>query len=256
MLSMCLATVMVVAQARAQTSGTGMDSLLAGITARGRELAAYDVAAWHATDAVEALPGKRSPINAFIARTDSNGRWVVSFGLLTEARDTFYRAYEAIQGDTPEQFSVKVHSLPEPMTGYERAAAAALRLGIDTFGTVQRPYNAYVIPAPGGEWWVYLLPAQTQWGVYPHGGDVRYRVSPDGATILETHRMHNTVIDRQMPDSAVSGMHTAVVDTLPEDSDVFLVLSRAPRKPEYVVSDCCIYAVQLDGRIIRIRRDQ
>jgi hypothetical protein len=254
-LLLMLMLLMAATEARAQTGETVVDSVLAGITARGRMLAAYDVAAWHATDAVQALPGKRSPVNAFIARADSNGRWMVSFGMITEARDTFYREYEAIQGDTPEQFSVKVHSPPEAMTGYERAAAAALRLGVDTFGTMQRPYNAYVIPAPGGEWWVYLLPAQTQWGIYPHGGDVRYRVSPDGATILETHRMHNTVIDLQMPDSAVSGGHTAVVDTLPEDSDVFLVLSRAPRKPEYVVSDCCMYAVQLDGRIIRIRRD-
>ena len=251
----CVALLMAAPQARAQTGDAIMDTVLAGITARGRELAAYDVAAWHATDAVQALPGERLPVNAFVARQDSSGRWVVSFGRLAEARDTFYRAYEAVQGDTPEQFNVKVHSPPEAMTGHERAAAAALRLGISAFGPVQRPYNGYVFPAPGGDWWVYLLPAQTEWGVFPHGSDVRYRVSADGASILETRPMHRTLMNRQLPDSATLGMHTAVVDTLPEDSDVFLVLSRVPHKPEYVVSDCCIYAVQLDGRIVMMKRD-
>jgi hypothetical protein len=231
------------------------DAILAGITERGRLLAAYDVAAWHATDAVLALHPPPEAVNASAARRGDNGRWVVSFGRLSESRDTFYRAYEAVQSQRPELFEVITHSPAQPLVGYEQAAAAALRTGAEAFGPVRRPYNGYVLPAPRGEWWVYFLPAQTRTGVYPHGGDVRYRVSADGQHVLETRRMHNSILESSTPDSAVAGYHTAVVDYLPEDSDVFLVLSRRPGKPELLVSECCYYEVHLDGTITWRPRD-
>lgn len=39
------------------------------------------------------------------------------------------------------------------------------------------------------------------------------------------------------------------MDYLPEDSDVFLVLVRRPRKPELLVSECCYYEIRVDGSI-------
>jgi hypothetical protein len=229
---------------------------LAAITERGRLLAAYDVAAWYATDAVLPLRPPDDAVNASVARQGADGRWVVSFGRLTASRDTFYRAYEAVQGADPKTFQVITHSPAEPLVGYERNATVALRTGAKAFGVVRRPYNGYALPTPNGEWWVYFLPAQTQAGVYPHGGDARFRVSADGTRLLETRRMHNSILESPMPDSVVAGYHTAVLDYLPEDSDVFLVLRRQPARPEYIVSECCYYEVRIDGTITWRPRDK
>jgi hypothetical protein len=56
------------------------DTLLAGITARGRLLAAYDQAAWHGTDAVLAAIPESTLIrvgNTMLATQLADGRWTV-----------------------------------------------------------------------------------------------------------------------------------------------------------------------------------
>ncbi len=64
------------------------DSQLADITARGRALAAYDFAAWHGSDAIGPLKPIPGTVTRYIARETPKG-WVVAFGRLTAARDTF-----------------------------------------------------------------------------------------------------------------------------------------------------------------------
>ena len=66
---------------------------LAAITSRGQALAAYDQVAWHATDAVLAIPGAKDNIKMYIGRQTGKG-WVVAFGKLNEAKDVFLLAYE------------------------------------------------------------------------------------------------------------------------------------------------------------------
>ncbi len=56
---------------------------LAAITARGRGLAEYDVAAWHATDAVQDLKPEPGSTRYYIAKKGELG-WVVAFGRLNE----------------------------------------------------------------------------------------------------------------------------------------------------------------------------
>src|ERR1700704_6215452 len=101
---------------------------LADITARGRALAAYDSAAWHGTDAVAALKPDTGTIGRYIARPTPAG-WVVAFGRLTAARDTFLVAYEAVHAASPGQFKGfigVVHDKPLVDTDYYVRAARAL----------------------------------------------------------------------------------------------------------------------------------
>jgi hypothetical protein len=229
--------------------------VLDSISTRGRLLAAYDIASWHATDAVQALKPPSDAVNASAALQQPDGTWRVHFGHLTAARDTFYSVYEAVQQGAPESFTVVTHDPPQPLLGQERLAAAALQTGSEALGPVRRPYNGYALLAPGGEWWVYMLPAPTRIPYFPHGGDERYRISADGLRVLETRRMHRAVLEFALPDSVQFGYHTAVMDIFPEDSDVFLVLRRTPQKPELIVSDCCFYHVHVDGSITWRPRD-
>lgn len=67
---------------------------LAEITARGRMLAEYDEAAWHATDAVMALHPKPDNDTRFVCRK-ADATWTCVFGRL--AADKLLIDYEALQ---------------------------------------------------------------------------------------------------------------------------------------------------------------
>lgn len=234
------------------------DSQLADITARGRALAGYDFAAWHGTDAVAALKPADGTITRYVARETPKG-WVVAFGRLTAARDSFLIAYEAVRTSKTgefEGFTVVSHAPPVVDADYYLRATRAMDTAGVAFGPVRRSYNVAVMPAPKGNWWVYLMPAPTITGVWPLGADERFLISGDGRTILERRRLHNSVIEFsasqvQVPAGSVirSGVHTAVLAEIPEDTDVFHVLSRTPKVPEIVMTDHFTYRIDLDGKI-------
>lgn len=231
--------------------------VLASITARGRMMAEYDVAAWHATDVIQDLKPEKGSTRYYIAKKMAEG-WVVVFGRLSETRDKFLLVYLASQGTKPEFFTCKKFDPPMESTDFYFSAAKAFDTALKDLGPVNRPYNIYAIPAENQQFYVYLLPAQTQNGIYPLGGDVRYTFSSDGDTVLEKHPMHKTVLEIDFTDKSAqkikteAGIHTHVLSNLPEDSDVFYVLTRKPSIPEYVgTMDKRIWVIATDGSISR-----
>jgi hypothetical protein len=233
----------------AQPSHARLDS----ITARGRAIAAYDAAAWRGTDAVRALrPIEDGRLATYVAVPTTDG-WLVSFGRLDAARDAFVIAYQARErsGD----YEARAFDPPVADVAGIRSAAVAMRTATAAHPRVDRPYNAAVLPTGDGGWWVYLYPAPTRAGVWPLGADTRYRVSADGRTVLERRRMHDAVIEYTAPTSPREGMtleanyHTAVLDDVPEDTDVFHVLQRTPKVPELVVTQRFTYRIETDGRM-------
>jgi len=229
------------------------DSLRA-ISERGRQLWEYDYAAWHGTDAVAPLVKDPLAVQAYVARPTPEG-WVVSFGVLSTATDTFFVNFEARQvAGKPDSFVVKTVSPSRPDVDYLARAARAIELARTDFGPITRSYNNAALPAENGEWWVYTMPAQRYWNVWPLGGDARYRISRDGRSILAKRRLHNIVLEVRVPADTAGKvmkalMHTAVLDTIPEDTDVFHVLTRGIRVPEMVMTDKYVYKIETDGRI-------
>lgn len=224
---------------------------LAGITERGRLLAEYDAAAWHATDAVAALKPDRALLGRYIARKTGKG-WVVAFGRLSPAGDKFLIGLEATQTGGTDQYSVQQFAPSKEDTTVYLPGVKAMATALAAFKGARRPYNIAVLPAPGSRLWVYLLPAQTEANIWPLGGDVRYLISRDGSKILETHRMHNTILEYRTPTDGskpAAGYHSGVLDNRPEDSDVFYVLTRQPAMPELVVTRTLVYTIATDGSI-------
>jgi len=211
--------------------------ILPEVTERGRLLYEYDQAAWHATDAVQALHPPRESVGRYIAHKSDAG-WVVAFGHLNEARDKFLIAYEADQGSTLKQFTVKKLDPPEGDTAFYLAAAKAIDTALHDFRGENRPYNVAVLPAPSNQLFVYVLPAQTKTGIYPLGGDVRYLISADGSSIFEKRQMHKAILETppQANVTPVEGVHTHFLSDVPEDSDVFHVLSQEPPLPELIIN--------------------
>ena len=90
---------------------------LAGITQRGRILAAYDYAAWHATDAVLARRPAQGEIRGYVALL-RDGEWVVSFGRMSDDGQAFLAAYDAQRSSSqPDSFEVTHHVPPRRETG-------------------------------------------------------------------------------------------------------------------------------------------
>jgi hypothetical protein len=234
-----------------QSDKPPVQETLDAITQRGRQLQAYDVAAWHATDAVMALKPENGSFTTYVARRNGTN-WTVVFGKLNDTKDKFIVAYEAVQDGTPESFKATKLDKVREESGFYADAAKALQTAKTDFGKVTRPYNAAVLPADEADFFVYLLPAQTEAGKFPLGGDVRYKISENGEKILEKRQMHRSIIEFQAPPpnvKAETGIHTAILDDIPEDSDVFHVLTRNLNLPELIVTNKFIYQVAADGSI-------
>ncbi len=224
---------------------------LAQISDRGSRLAEYDVAAWYATDAVVELKPAAGAGARYICLKKGKA-WTVAFGRLNEARDKFLVEYEATQGASPKQFSARKLETPREETGYFLFAARAIEAALADFKGESRPYNVAVLSADSSQMYVYVFPAQTKEGVFPLGADARYLVSADGTTIVEKRRLHVSVIEFSQSSEVktVQGsFHTAVLDDIPEDTDVFHVLSRTPAVPEWVATKRFVFLIETDGTI-------
>jgi hypothetical protein len=222
------------------------------ITQRGKTLYEYDQAAWHGTDAVLATDPDKSRMGKFIACRRDDG-WHLGFGKLNEDGSRFLLAYEAIQNTQLKEYKVVKYDPVQETEGFYAVAGRAVDLTEKVLETPEkRRYNYAIVQTQNGQLYVYWLPAQTNLKRFPLGGDTRYLVSADGLKILETRQMHKSIIEAdELPTGATlaSGYNTAVLDDVPEDSDVFHVLTRKPLVPEYVASQKCFYVVQADGSI-------
>jgi len=224
---------------------------LAAITARGRLLTEYDRAAWQGSDAVAKFASAMQPGSVYVADKVKD-KWIVSFGYLSADGDQFVVILEATQKDKNSFKGAKLDK-PRAETGRLLAMAKAIATCRSQFKGEQRPYNAAVLPEASGRWWVYVMPAQTDNGVYPLGGDVRYQVSADGGTILETRQLHVVVNDFKgaplLQGTPAMMVHTAVLDDLPEDTDVFFAMTYKPAVLQLIMTKNFVYGVQSTGDV-------
>lgn len=243
------------AQSATATVPPSQDSL-DHITARGRLMYDYDQVAWHGTDAMMKLrQSLNDPITArtavyIVERTPTGWRFLN--GSFNTTQDTFFVAYEATRSASDTTMAAHAVQPARPETGSALFAVRAATLAREKFGPVQRRYNSIVIPADSSGWFVYILPASSNAG-WVLGADARYHISADGRTVLESRRLHNTIVTYPMtpPRGSVptSGAHSNVRDNIPEDTDVFLVLTRTPHIPEVIITEAFVYIVGTDGRI-------
>lgn len=233
----------------AQTKEKDLNAYLAGVTERGRALYAYDQAAWHGTDAFFALHPNDNGLTNYLCVKGPSG-WTVMFGGWNSSSNKLLIVYEA-QETAPGHFAATKIDPPREATDTETAMEHAIELASANYPRPQRPYNSAVLPAPSGNWYVYLYPAQTKDTVWPLGGDVRFTTSADGKQILETRQLHKTILDMEpRPDThTVAGYHVHVLSDVPEDTDVLYVLNRKPSMPEYIGAGKHIFTVKTDGSI-------
>jgi len=225
---------------------------LNAITERGILLNEYDQAAWHASDVVQTANPKTVEGQKYIAKKE-NGRWTVAFGKLSLDQKAFEIHYEAVQQEKPHEFRVSQEYTQRTDAGFYLFAARAVELAQKDFHGENRSYNIAVLPAPQDQLFVYIYPAQTKPRIYPLGGDVRYLISPDGTKIIEKRQLHKSILETGTPSAKgkklVAGFHTHVLGNLPEDTDVFHVLTQDPCVPEMVGTPHFLFKISADGVI-------
>lgn len=228
------------------------DSLHA-ITRRGRSLLEHDRAAWLATGAMTLPYGQESGVRRLIAQKTSNG-WEVALGQLSESRAELMISTIAAPG-MQTTWSSRQFDPPLADTGYYARAARAIETSLEMFLPVaRRPHIATAVPAEDGPWWwVYVYPAPLQDGVWPRGGDMRFRVSADGRVITETRRLHEAITEYSVRSARMTAStpdgQSIVEGNAPEDTDVFHILQRRPALPELMTAGKYRYRIDVDGRI-------
>ncbi len=211
-----------------------LKTTLAGISHRGRALYAYDQAATNGTDAIFALKPNTEGLTHYLCIRTPKG-WRVIFPKWNAAHTSIVVAYEATE-KTPGKFEAHKIDPPKPGDKDLQTRETALELAIHDFTQPKRPYNTAILPAPGGNFYVYLYPGQIKANTWPIGGDIRYTISADGLKIIDKRTLHKSIQDSQPKPGSneVAGYHFHVVTTLPEDTDVLYVLNRKPSMPEYI----------------------
>lgn len=192
-------------------------------------------------------------VRRLIARRSQFG-WEVASGRLSDDGSLYLMVRLAIPG-IQRMWASTEFDPPQPDSGYFARAARAIETSLTMFKPIaHRPYIATAVPVEDGlGWWVYLYPAPVVAGVWPRGGDFRFRVSADGRVLTEWRLLHESITEysaRTAPSAKPPAERESLVsgDT-PEDTDVFHVLQRRPALPELMTAGKNRYRIDVDGSI-------
>jgi len=124
----------ILVSARGQTERTqpASEAELAAISARGRALAEYDTAVWHATEAFMAVTNGQDHerVSLYVARKDSDA-WEVAYGKLNSSGDKFLIACLVRQTGAPHRTANRARAIDaDPVLG-----PSAARCGESERGT-------------------------------------------------------------------------------------------------------------------------
>ncbi len=235
----------------ANCQSADLKATLKGVTDRGRALYAYDQAAALGTDAIFSLKPKPNTegLTHYVCVHTPKG-WRFIFPKWNAAHDRVVVAYDAVE-TAPGKF--EAHKIDPPETGNKelQMSELALELAVHDFKQPGRPYNTAILPAPGGNFYVYLYPGQIKNNTWPIGGDIRYTISGDGQKIINKRPLHKEILDAESKPGSkqVAGYHFHILTDLPEDTDVLYVLNRKPSIPEYVGVGKEFFLINTDGSI-------
>lgn len=229
--------------------------VLASITHRGRLLAEADQVSWLGSGAMTSLELPPDSVRRLISRKTTQG-WQVALGDLSADQSTFLVSQLATPGIYADHWASSLFEPARPDSGYFLRAGRAIEASLGMFRPVaRRPYIATVIPADDGPTWlVYVYPAPEQEGVWPRGGDMRFRVSADGRVVIEARRLHETIMEysprtARSSSSRAEYSQPAVTGNAPEDTDVFHVIQRRPAISELMTAGRFQYRIDTDGSI-------
>lgn len=225
---------------------------------RGRQIADYERAAIKATDLLLASEPNKSKLGIYLA-INSGGTWVVYFGKISDAGTEFVvaRSYFCPDGLFNEMKEVQDF---QTATKEILHLAKAVELALSSIkGKFQR-YNSNVFREKNSSITVYLTPGNENPEIILLGGDFKFSISQDGSEILNEALLHKSVL--RMPlnigggKQPASAFHTHVLDDLPTETDVALVLLNPQLAPHFVAGPRWMSRVDATGKITILERQK
>lgn len=235
------------------------DSDLRSIETLGRELFDYDQACWIASDSVMASNPDQSMMETFAAYEENN-LWKVGFGKVTRNADAFLLAYEAVYDPQTRQCKVTSYRTPLMDTGFYLKAVKALEKMFEVVSAANPPYNFAVLPKGPDSLYLYFYPAQTSYNTYRFGGDTRYTYSIEKNTILDTLKLHNSILNmpyvKDKTQDIKATISTAIATDMPAETDILYVLSRKFPAEHNVIAQDWVFVISPEGKIAKYPADK
>jgi len=154
---------------------------------RGKLIYAYDQAAWHGSDDLEAkMPDFTSKVGGWIVDGPADAPQLVYFDRNQDDPHSVYVA--SFRGRQIESARVLGESDDRVLSPERKALIAARRAALDSLASAgylrckEQPFNSVVLPPerPGAPTLVYILTPQSELKAIPLGGHYRVEVAPDG----------------------------------------------------------------------------
>jgi hypothetical protein len=218
-------------------------------TARGREIARYEVAAAAATDTLLASNPDKSQMGMFIA-IGQGDNWTVYFGRLSADRQAFDVAYAFA--------CVKDRCAPTAAkTGAELADfARAIDKGQGAIEPKTDRYNVNVFREPDRSITLYFTPGNTDPNVLLTGGDYKVSLTTDGETVTGSKPLHMSILKNpaKLPDGAtpVGSIANNILSEQPNETDVAATLLYPLFGEHIILCNNWMFRIEKDGHIVVI----
>lgn len=178
-----------------------------------------------------------------------------AFGRLS-GKDTYLIDFLAVK--TGQEKACKIERQCPPLADQTKWLNMALALDLARFEMKENgrnidKLNYAVLPETddktGKTFFVYFYPSQKE----NLGGDIRLKVNIAENSVLEEHQGHKSLIKEKRLATKYGGRkmayHQAILDEMPEDTDVLHVLSREPGRAEIITTANYVYRIEVSGDI-------
>lgn len=258
--------------AQARTAGKPASKAeLKEISKRGKDLYAWDQAQMLAIKNLKETPKEKLQVDS--TRTpdpspstatgqpsclvyQSKDKVETGFGRLSEDKTNYL--VDILASKSKGEKSNKIERLWPPLSDQEKWKDLALALDIARAEMKENSRETeklnYAVLADSKNkdkktFFVYFYPSQRE----NLGGDLRLTVNLDEKIVVEEHQGHKALIKEKRLATKYGGRkmayHQAILDEMPEDTDVLHVLSREPRRAEIVTTANFVYRIDINGDI-------
>lgn len=218
---------------------------------RGQQIADYERAAIRATNLLLASKPDESKLGLYVV-VNKNNVWAVYFGKITENKFHFWYYYSCPEGQF-DKMKPEGEFKDAPKDIYYFALAIDLATkAIEPDMRFPR-YNTSVFREQDGTIAVYFLPGNTEPDVVLLGGDFKVSVSSDATKVLNKISLHESTfkvpVNMKEDQELIGGFHTHILDDLPVETDVALIILNPILAPHYVTGRIWMSKVDANGKI-------
>lgn len=225
---------------------------IARIEKRAELIAGYERASILSSDYLMGRQVDTNGVETWVALFEER-MWVVYYGKLSKKEKQFKSVYVVAipHGKSKEVTMASPRKTSKDLLTFARA----IKIAANEITEPQVPrYNPSVFREIDGTITVYFLPGNTQEGIVLIGGEYKVSVSSDGKRVLNSRKVHNSILRMQEhpadpDDKPAGGYHTHVLGDLPEETEVAVLRLHPTLAPHIIVGEKWTFGVDKEGKV-------